>query len=141
MIVGDTSFFYSLADAAEGRHGDAVAWYAETKEPLATTPLILAELDHLVGARLGPHALRAVRRDVVEGAYAIEWWRTAAAESAAIAERYEELGVGLADASLVALATRLGTTAIATFDDRHFRAMRPVAGAAAFTLLPADRDA
>ena len=43
-----------------------------------------------------------------------------------------------ADASLVALAARLGTTSIATFDERHFRAMQPLTGEPAFTLLPVD---
>jgi predicted nucleic acid-binding protein len=46
--------------------------------------------------------------------------------------------IGLADASLLALAARLGTTRIATLDERHFRAVPPLGGEAAFTLLPAD---
>jgi predicted nucleic acid-binding protein len=55
-----------------------------------------------------------------------------------IAHRYADLGVGLADASLAALAARLDTADIATFDERHFRAMRPENAATAFRLLPAD---
>lgn len=53
--------------------------------------------------------------------------------------RYANLGVRLTDASLVALAGRVETTVIATFDERHFRAMRPLTGEPAFVLLlPAD---
>jgi hypothetical protein len=47
--------------------------------------------------------------------------------------------IGLTDASLVVLAERLGTTDIATLDERHFRTLRPLAGGVdAFRLLPAD---
>jgi predicted nucleic acid-binding protein len=44
------------------------------------------------------------------------------------------------DASLVAIAARLGTTDIATLDERHFRTLRPLTGEPAFRLLPADAD-
>jgi predicted nucleic acid-binding protein len=52
----------------------------------------------------------------------------------------EYRGLGLADASLVAIAGRLGTAEIATLDERHFRALRPLTGEPAFRLLPADAD-
>jgi hypothetical protein len=65
-------------------------------------------------------------------------WADAATDTVDIARRYADLGVGLADASLVALAARLNTVSIATFDQRHFRAMRPTAGGDAFRLLPLD---
>jgi len=52
------------------------------------------------------------------------------------AERYADLGLGGTDASLVALAERLGLTTLATFDRRHFTVVRP-AHAPSFTLLPA----
>lgn len=45
--------------------------------------------------------------------------------------------IGLADASLVILAARYGTTRLLTFDEKHFRVIRPLQ-ADAFTLLPAD---
>jgi hypothetical protein len=48
--------------------------------------------------------------------------------------------LGLADLSVVVLARHFRTRRLLTFDERHFRALRPVAGRA-FTLLPADQDA
>ncbi|HXF57261.1 MAG TPA: PIN domain-containing protein [Actinomycetota bacterium] len=66
----------------------------------------------------------------------MEWWPTAAREAAEVAERYAQLGLGLTDASLVALAARVGTTDVATFDERHFRAVPPLRGGRAFRLLP-----
>jgi hypothetical protein len=58
-------------------------------------------------------------------------------QAAKTAQQYADLGVSLADGSLVALAARLQTTEVATFDERHFRAMRPLWGDA-FRLLPLD---
>ncbi len=55
-----------------------------------------------------------------------------------LANRYADIGLGLADASLVALADHIGTASVATFDHRHFRAVRPLRGAPTFRLLPAD---
>jgi predicted nucleic acid-binding protein len=100
--------------------------------------LVLAEVDHLALARAGSEAAAAFRRDISAGAYGVEWWAGAAGESAAIAERYTDLGLGLTDASLVALAARLGTVVVATFDERHFRTVRPVSGEPAFRLMPTD---
>lgn len=138
MIVLDTSVLYALLDAADRRHREAVAWYRHLDDELATTPLVLAEADHLAAARLGRRAVRALRSDIRAGAFSIEWWPGAAAESARLAEAHHELSIGLTDASLVALAARVPTVEIATFDERHFRAVRPVRGGPAFRLLPAD---
>jgi predicted nucleic acid-binding protein len=139
VIVVDTSVIYALLDRNDRNHGQAAEWYLASTPTLATTPLILAEVDHLAGTRAGPGAQTAFRRDVVAGAYEISWWSRAANESVEIAERYDDLGVGLADASLVALAARLNVVDIATFDERHFRAMRPAKGGNAFRLLPSDQ--
>jgi predicted nucleic acid-binding protein len=141
VIVIDTSVVYALLDARDTRHREALQWYEQVADDVATTPPVLAEIDHLARARAGPQALAAFRRDVVAGAYFVDWWRDAAAEAIEVAERYRDLHVSLADGSLVALAGRLGTDSVATFDERHFRAMRPVSGFDAFSLLPADAAA
>jgi len=62
--------------------------------------------------------------------------RADVARMAELAERYADLGLGGTDASLVALAERLGLTTLATFDRRHFTVVRP-AHTPSFTLLPA----
>lgn len=138
MIVLDTSVIYALLDRADRRHVEAREWYERLDAELVTTPLVLAEVDHLAAARGGARAVRGFRDDVRAGAYLVEWWPSAARESADLADRYADLGVGLTDASLVALAGRVGSRDVATFDERHFRAVRPLDGGAAFRLLPLD---
>jgi predicted nucleic acid-binding protein len=140
VIVLDTSILYALLDGRDRRHDDAVAWYSGVDEDLATTPLVLAETDHLAQSRSGPEAARAFRRDVRSGAYSIEWWPEAGEAAADVADSYEDLGLGLTDASLVVLADRLETNRIATFDERHFRTVRPLTGQGSFVLLPLDAN-
>jgi uncharacterized protein len=138
VIVVDTSIVVAYMNAADDYHAAVAGWLDCADDDLSTTPLIIAEVDHLVGARGGPTARRALHRDLAAGAYMVEWWPGAIAAVVKIAERYADTGLGLADASLVALAERLGTIDIATLDERHFRAVRPLAGGKAFRLLPAD---
>ena len=78
--------------------------------------------------------------DVEEGVYDVRWWPGALRETIEAA-RAARLEVGLADASLVALAAHIGSTRVATLDEAHFRQLEPLGGAKAFTLLPADDEA
>jgi predicted nucleic acid-binding protein len=48
---------------------------------------------------------------------------------------YADFPLGAVDASVIAVAERLGTTVVATLDRRHFAAVRPK-HAPALTLLP-----
>jgi predicted nucleic acid-binding protein len=138
VIVVDTSVVVAYMNAADDCHATVAGWLDGADDDLATTPLIVAEVDHLVGARGGRTAQRALYRDLAAGAYLVEWWSGAITSVVKVAERYADTELGVADASLVALAERLGTIDIATLDERHFRAVRPLAGGKAFRLLPAD---
>jgi predicted nucleic acid-binding protein len=138
VIVVDTSAIIAYMNSADTHHAAVSAWLAAEQDDLVTTPLVVAEADHLVAARGGPAALSALRADLAAGAYLVEWWPGAISEAVRVAERYADTGLGLTDASLVVLAQRVGTADIATLDERHFRAVRPLAGGDAFRLLPAD---
>jgi hypothetical protein len=138
VIVVDTSVIVAYMNSADDHHEAVGAWFDDEDDDLATTPLIVAEVDHLVAARGGRAALAALRADLAAGAYLVEWWPQAIASAVTVAEQYADGGLGLADASLVALAQRLNTVDIATLDERHFRAVRPLAAGKAFRLLPID---
>jgi predicted nucleic acid-binding protein len=138
VIILDTSVIYALLDAADDRHRQSFEWYNTLDDELVTTPLVLAEVDHLAMTRGGSRAVRAFRDDVRAGAYLVDWWPSASREAADLADRYANLGIGLTDASLVVLAARVASGDVATFDERHFRAVRPLAAADAFRLLPLD---
>lgn len=136
MIVLDTSVVVAFMNRRDDDHERVAAWMETVGEDLLTTPLIVVEIDHLVSRGGGPDAARAFYEDLASGAYLVEWWPEAVAETVTAARKYRD--IGLADASLLALAARLGTTRVATLDERHFRAVRPLTGEAAFALLPTD---
>lgn len=137
MIVVDTSLIVAYMNATDDHHVLVAEWVDQIDDDLVTTPLIIAEVDHLVGSRGGAKALSALRSDLAAGAYLLEWWSGAMPAAVEVAERYADIGLGLADASLVILADRVGTLDIGTLDERHFRAVRSLGGHA-FRILPAD---
>jgi predicted nucleic acid-binding protein len=138
VIVLDTSVALAFMDRRDVDHKRVRDWMETNEDELSSTPLIVAELDHLAFRQGGPVAARALRKDIDSGAYLLEWWPTAIHETIAVAKRHESMELGLADASLVVLAARLQTIEIATLDERHFRALKPLTGGKAFRLLPAD---
>jgi uncharacterized protein len=139
LIVLDTSVVLALMDTHDDDHERVWKWMEGVPDELCTTPLVLAELDHMVPRKGGSAAARALREDFQDGAYTVEWWRSALRETIETARQYESIDLGLTDASLIALAAHLETTKIATLDERHFRAVKPIGGGrTGFTILPAD---
>ena len=138
MILLDTSGLLAAIDAAQTRHASAVAVLRTVPPPWLLSPFVLAELDYLLATRVGQAAERALLAEVGRGVYRLA---EVTAEDIAAAEgviaRYADLGIGLADASIVVLANRYGVRDILTLDERHFRAMRGMDGRP-FRILPSD---
>jgi uncharacterized protein len=102
------------------------------------SPFILAELDYLLATRVSRDAEMALLNEVGRGAYRLETFSAReVTEATRIMERYADLEIGLADASVVVLANRYDTLDILTLDERHFRALRGPRDRP-FRLLPAD---
>ena len=75
-------------------------------------------------------------RSLVSGQLAIEHVGDVDLERAAeLVETYSDLALGTVDASVVAIAERLGASKIATLDRRHFTVVRPT-HVLSFELLP-----
>jgi predicted nucleic acid-binding protein len=103
------------------------------------SPFVLAESDCMLASRLGPAAAREFLEEVATEAYDLVDFDAGDVGSASgIIDRYADMGIGIADASLVVIAARFETTRLLTFDQRHFRTVAPLWGGPAFTLLPAD---
>jgi predicted nucleic acid-binding protein len=81
---------------------------------------------------------RAFLDEVARGAYQLESFGTDdMAQTRAVLERYADLDLGLAEASILVLANRHDVTDVLTLDERHFRALLSRKGRP-FRLLPAD---
>jgi uncharacterized protein len=137
VIVVDTGVIFAAADADDPRHGEC----AELLDSLVSTPLgvtvpVVVESAWLIESRLGPAAEASFLRSLSVGEIGrldmtdTDWNRVVA-----LIERYTDLGLGVVDASVVAVAERVGATQIATLDRRHFTVVRP-SHIPAFELLP-----
>jgi predicted nucleic acid-binding protein len=135
-VVLDTPVVVALAVADEPDHVAVRDWVMSQAEELVTTPLALAEIDHVVERRAGRAAADQVLADFHDEAYRVHWWPQALPDSIAVLRSEGKIGIGLVDASLVALAQQLRTARIATLDHRHFRRLH-VSGDQ-FTVFPAD---
>lgn len=136
MIVADTSGLLAFFNRREPEHHAARAVVEAAAEPLIVSPYILAELDYLVGTRLGVEAEVRVLSELAGGAYVLAGLdaRDLTAASSVI-ERYPDQGIGVADASILVLAHRHRTRSVLTLDHRHFTVLRPLDGGR-FRLLP-----
>jgi predicted nucleic acid-binding protein len=137
-LLVDAAPVVALADRDEPLRDAILAALADEPGALVVPAPTTAEIDYLLGRRFGAAARRAFLADLAAGRFAVEPLERADYQTIVTLERpYADLELGLADCALVALAERLGTTRVLTFDERHFRAVTPLQGGA-FTLLPAD---
>jgi predicted nucleic acid-binding protein len=125
-VVLAPDFVLALLDRDAAGHSEAADWVLVAEEDLVTTPLALAAIDEGAG-----EAAAAVREDFARGAYAVRWWADALDETLALSKKRD---TGLVHASLVALAGRLRTDRVATFDP-IFDKLRTPAGKP-FVVLP-----
>lgn len=138
MIVLDTGGLYAALDANEALHGRAVAALVIASPPRLLSPFVLAELDYLIGSRVGHQAQVALLDEIVRGVYQLEPFTSEDVSHAKrIIERYADLRIGLADASVVVLAHRHRSLELLCTDEQHFRALKGTGGKP-FRLLPFD---
>ena len=136
MIIADTSGLLALFDRGEPEHQAVSDAVSRIVGPLVVSPYVVAELDYLVGTRIGVAQELAVLRELSGGAYLLpEFGPPDMAKAANVVERHRDQDIGIADASIVVLAERYATRQLLTLDRRHFSVLRPAQGGR-FTLLP-----
>jgi predicted nucleic acid-binding protein len=136
VLIVDAGPLYAAAARQDKNHAASTKLLAEAAGPLLVPALVVSEVAYLLGTRLGAQAELAFVKSIadhllkVEPVLDSEWSRIAE-----LVEQYADLPLGMADASVVALAERHNAREIATLDHRHFGVVRPkhVDG---FTLLP-----
>jgi predicted nucleic acid-binding protein len=134
LAVVDAGPLYAAADADDQDHLASRAALARADLRLVVPALVIAEATYFVGRRLGAAAegrfLRGIGQLDVEGPSREDFLRMTE-----LVDRYADFPLGGTDASVVALAERLGASIILTLDRRHFAAIAP-RHRAAFELLP-----
>jgi uncharacterized protein len=137
-LILDAAPLVASADTREPQLEALLRIRDQEEGPLVLPAPVAAEVDYLLGVRFGEAARRAFLDDLAAQRYDVVCleagdYRTVAELDA----RYSDLGLGLADCSIVVLAERYGTRRLLSFDERHFRTVVPLQGGS-FTLLPAD---
>jgi uncharacterized protein len=137
-LIVDAAPLVALADAREPRRLEILELLREESGHLFIPAPVTAEVDYLLGQRFGARARRAFLEDLRARRYESPGLDARDYEAALdLDRRYADLNLGLADLSVAVIAQKLGTRRILTFDERHFRAIRPLQDGV-FTLLPAD---
>jgi predicted nucleic acid-binding protein len=135
-VVVDTSVLYALVDANDAAHDrsrDALS--AELEAVIVPQPT-LPEVCYLVSSRLGASREAEFVRLLASSDWRLEALTDADLPRVAdLMRMYADARIGFVDASVVAIAERLGVVRIYTLDRRHFGMVRPL-HADAFTLMP-----
>jgi hypothetical protein len=131
VLIVDAGPLYAAAARRDRNHTRCVALLSEAERPIIVPQLVVTEVSYLLQDRIGSHAELAFARSIEAGELEVEavtggdWARIAE-----LTEQYLDMPFGMVDASVVALAERLGTLTVATLDRAHFQAVRPRHGPA-----------
>lgn len=137
-LVVDAAPLVALADRRDPMQASVEAVLRDEPGELVVPAPVTAEVDYLLGRRLGRTARLAFLADLAAGRFTVGCLEADDHGVVIGLERtYDDLDAGLADLSVVVLAGRYRTQRLLTFDERHFRALRPLSGGQ-FTLLPVD---
>jgi len=138
MILLDTSGVLAALIPDQRSHEAAAKVLIDAEGPFVLSPFVLAELDYLLTKIAGTAAALDLLGEVAGGAYRLAAFSQGdVAQARKVIEAHADLGIGLADASIVVLAQTLGTHDLLTLDERHFRTLRGP-GNKPFRILPAD---
>ena len=134
LAILDAGTLYAAVDTSDQDHEPCLSTLRRGDLQLIIPALVVAEVAYLGAGRLGSVAESAFARGLrmfdVEAPVGEDWARIGD-----LIEQYASFPLGAADASVIALAERVGTDLLITLDQRHFRAVRPL-HVPAFRLLP-----
>lgn len=135
-LVLDTGPLLAALDAADPDHKPCADLIETAEEDRIVPALVLSELDYWCHERLSGDVWLSFLEDLLAGAYRVENPNYCDLERChEFQTAYADLDLGVVDASVLALAERLGEPKIASLDHRHFSTVRP-AHVEALELLP-----
>ncbi|WP_280442263.1 type II toxin-antitoxin system VapC family toxin [Nocardia brasiliensis] len=139
MIVCDTGPLLAIANIRDSEHAACTAALSTAAGPLVVPTTIVTEVCYMLakhGAQAEARFLQALAAEElqVEALSSADFGRMAE-----LVIQYGNFPLGAADASVIAVAERLGIATVATLDHRHFRQVTPK-HCKAFTLLPGEEQ-
>jgi len=126
MIIWDAGALIAAVDADDLDHARCVELMRHTPRPLLVPYPVLTEVCYLLEREQGTRAEAAFLRSVNTGQISlVPLARSDVDRMVELVEKYADFPLGAVDASVFAIAERLGARAIATLDRRHFTVVRP----------------
>jgi len=133
-VLFDTGVFVALLDKSEKNHERCVAFLKELRGKLFTTEPVLTETLYLLGPSI--KAQRACIEFLLKGgATLIPQSKESLSRASALMEKYEDIPMDFADATLVSLAEEIDVVEVLTLDRRGFSTYR-IRGKTAFKIRP-----
>lgn len=124
-VVADTGALYALIDQSDSWHAKVTAWWRGNRKPIFVPVTVLPEVTYLLQTRISTLAEVAFVRAIADEEFVVEPLDGADVTRAdALMRRYLDLPLGFVDATVVAIAERLGADEILTTDRRHFGVVR-----------------
>ena len=124
IAIVDSGPLIATANSSDPNHRRCREILEDPALHLVIPALCVAEVGWLLHRRRGPRIeagfLRGLADFDVRAPVPSDWPRIAE-----LVEQYADLPLGATDASVVALAERLGTDVVVTLDRRHFGVVRP----------------
>ncbi len=122
-LLLDTGAFVALVDRSETAHDDCVAALEGWTGPVVTTEAVLTETLYLVGP--GWKAQKVALEFILRGAFQpVPSSHASLRRVTALMERYRNVPMDFADATLVVLGEELETDWVLTLDRRGFSTYR-----------------
>lgn len=139
MIVCDTGPIVVAALVDDDRHHDCVELFTGlhlARRPLLVPGTVVAEVGYLLARHSGAHVESLFLQALADGDFRpVDLESGDYRRAAELVRTYADLPLGTTDATVIALAERLGVSEVATLDRRHFTVVRP-SHIPVFTLLP-----
>lgn len=125
MIIADTGFWVALLDCRDNYHRQARAYALQLNEGLITTMPVVTEVCYLLQTRCGTQQSSEFLLAQEDGLFQIFHINESEfPKIALLMQKYADLPMDLADASLVLLAEHLGDGRIVSTDRRDFQTYR-----------------
>src|SRR5579864_9082116 len=117
MIVVDTGPLYAAADASDAHHDACSELFEHPPDRLVVPVSVVVETSFLIERHLGPAAEAAFLTSLVPAGLTVEHLAPEDFERMAeLVSTYADLPLGTVDASVVAVAERLGATILFSLD-------------------------
>ncbi|MET8157124.1 PIN domain-containing protein [Sphaerisporangium sp. NPDC005289] len=126
MILCDTGPLVAVLNSDDADHKRCLEFLEHCGGPLVVPAPVLTEVCWLLESRVGPAVEANFLRSVADEELQLEALTSQDLDRMAeLVTSYADFPLGAVDASVIAIAERLGVQDVATLDYRHFRVVRP----------------